>query len=299
MHDKIGETFHGVISGVHNFGLFVELNDIHISGLVHITALDKDYFHYDPIRHQLNGERSGKQYRLGDAMNVQLAAVDPAERRIDFVLVTTSTGPASKPKKKRRARKHVKKIVRLPVLKTPRRLPIGSPESMPSAPYCCMVQNVSIACMSTASGKTDDYKIYWLLPKKIRYHVQVSDTEALQKLLGNLNHQGVAALTSLPVPGNETTLDELLCNQDDPAFLLVLDSITDPHNLGACLRAADAAGVQAVIAPRDKATGLTPTACKVASGAAETVNFIQVTNLARTLRHLQDQHGVFISGLAR
>ena len=128
--------------------------------------------------------------------------------------------------------------------------------------------------------------------------VQMVDAQTLQKQLGNLNHQGVAALTSLPVPGNETTLDQLLCDQEQPAFLLVLDSITDPHNLGACLRTADAAGVHAVIAPRDKATGLTPTACKVASGAAETVNFIQVTNLARTLRHLQEQHGVFIVGLS-
>ena len=108
MQDKIGETFQGVVTGVHNFGLFVELNTYHISGLVHITALDKDYFHYDPVRHQLNGERSGKQYSLGDAMQVQLAAVDPAERRIDFVLATVVAVPTSKPKKKRRARKGVK-----------------------------------------------------------------------------------------------------------------------------------------------------------------------------------------------
>jgi 23S rRNA (guanosine2251-2'-O)-methyltransferase len=78
----------------------------------------------------------------------------------------------------------------------------------------------------------------------------------------------------------------------------VLDGVTDPHNLGACLRTADGAGVHAVIAPRDKSAGLTPVACKVASGAAETVPFIQVTNLARTLRHLQDNFGVFLVGAA-
>ena len=108
MQDKVGETFQGVITGVHNFGLFVEIETYHISGLVHITALEKEYFHYDPVRQQLNGERSGKQYSLGDAMQVQLAAVDPAERRIDFVLTTAPADPIKKPKKKRRVRKHAK-----------------------------------------------------------------------------------------------------------------------------------------------------------------------------------------------
>ena len=148
-------------------------------------------------------------------------------------------------------------------------------------------------------GKRQDRRLQSILAtaKKHQIPVQTTDAQTLQKQVGNLNHQGVAALTSLPAPGNETTLDQLLCDQEQPPLLLVLDSITDPHNLGACLRTADAAGVDAVIAPRDKATGLTPTACKVASGAAETVTFIQVTNLARTLRHLQDQHGIYIVGL--
>ena len=79
---------------------------------------------------------------------------------------------------------------------------------------------------------------------------------------------------------------------------MVLDGVTDPHNLGACLRSADGAGVHAVIAPRDRAGGLTPVVCKVASGAAETIPFVQVTNLARTLRYLQDVHRVFVVGAA-
>lgn len=128
--------------------------------------------------------------------------------------------------------------------------------------------------------------------------IHTTDAQGLQKLLGNLNHQGIAAYTDLPSPGNEATLDQCLYQQAADPLLLILDGITDPHNLGACLRVADAVGVHAVIAPRDKATGLTPTACKVASGAAETVRFIQVTNLARTVRHLQDQHGIFVIGLA-
>ena len=85
------------------------------------------------------------------------------------------------------------------------------------------------------------------------------------------------------------TLDDVLDTLEEPAFLLVLDGIQDPHNLGACLRVADAVGAHAVIAPKDRAVGLTQTAIKVASGAAESVPYITVTNLARTLRELQER----------
>jgi 23S rRNA (guanosine2251-2'-O)-methyltransferase len=92
----------------------------------------------------------------------------------------------------------------------------------------------------------------------------------------------------------EDVLDEMPA--DLPPFLLVLDGVTDPHNLGACLRSADAAGVHAVIAPKDKSVGLTAIVAKVASGAAETVPYIMVTNLARTLRDLKDR-GIWLVGL--
>jgi 23S rRNA (guanosine2251-2'-O)-methyltransferase len=82
---------------------------------------------------------------------------------------------------------------------------------------------------------------------------------------------------------------------EGPPFLLLLDEVQDPHNLGACLRTADAAGVHALIAPKDNAVGLTPVVCKVASGAAETLPYIQVTNLARTMGHLKEQ-GIWLTG---
>lgn len=120
--------------------------------------------------------------------------------------------------------------------------------------------------------------------------------EVLDKLVGeNANHQGVVALSKDTPAGNETTLNQLMENLSVPAFLLILDGVQDPHNLGACLRTADAAGVHAVIAPKDKASGLTSVVRKVACGAAETVPFIQVTNLARTIRELQ-QAGVWMIG---
>lgn len=109
-------------------------------------------------------------------------------------------------------------------------------------------------------------------------------------------HQGVIAKVTVSV-ALPHTLDGVLEGLGEPALLLVLDGVQDPHNLGACLRVADAMGAHAVIAPKDRAAGLNPTVRKVASGAAETVPFITVTNLARTLRELQEL-GIWVVGTA-
>jgi 23S rRNA (guanosine2251-2'-O)-methyltransferase len=111
-------------------------------------------------------------------------------------------------------------------------------------------------------------------------------------------HQGVAALCQWrDTVKDEAFLNKLLTNLDHPALILVLDEVTDPHNLGACLRTADAAGVDAVIVPKDNSATLNMTVRKVASGAAEKVNLVAVTNLARTLAGLQER-GIWISGTA-
>ena len=110
-------------------------------------------------------------------------------------------------------------------------------------------------------------------------------------------HQGVVALVEPTSELNENDLDALLDELDEPPFLLILDSVTDPHNLGACLRSADAAGVHAVITPKDKAAPLNAVARNVASGAAESVPLVRVTNLARTMRALQER-GIWINGAA-
>ena len=109
-------------------------------------------------------------------------------------------------------------------------------------------------------------------------------------------HQGVAAHVLPGKVGTESDLQNIIKNSSQ-AFILILDGVTDPHNLGACLRSADAAGVDAVIVPKDRAVGLTATVRKVASGAAERVPLIQVTNLARVLRDLKDA-GLWTVGLA-
>ena len=114
------------------------------------------------------------------------------------------------------------------------------------------------------------------------------DAHRLDGLTGNARHQGVAA--RVLVAKLRQDLDEVLDSITGVPLLLVLDGVQDPHNLGACLRVADAFGVHAVIAPKDRAVGITPVVSKVASGAAEVVPYIAVTNLARTLRALKERN---------
>lgn len=117
----------------------------------------------------------------------------------------------------------------------------------------------------------------------------------LQKQADSHKTQGVAVRYKASAKIEGKSLEDILLKEN--VFLLVLDGVTDPHNLGACLRTADAAGVDAVIVPKDRAAGLTPVARKVASGAAESIPFFQVTNLARTLKQLKD-NDVWITGTA-
>ncbi|KGQ69629.1 23S rRNA (guanosine(2251)-2'-O)-methyltransferase RlmB [Chelonobacter oris] len=127
--------------------------------------------------------------------------------------------------------------------------------------------------------------------------VQQTNRQTLDKKADGEVHQGIIARIQSAKELNEHDLDSLLNGKAQP-FLLVLDGVTDPHNLGACLRTADAAGVDAVIVPKDKSAQLTSIARKVACGAAETMPLIRVTNLARTLRELQQQHNIWVIGTA-
>ena len=121
--------------------------------------------------------------------------------------------------------------------------------------------------------------------KKLR--VMTVDAPRLDGMASGGRHQGIVA--SVDEAKLAQFIEDVLDTLSAPPFLLVLDGVQDPHNLGACLRVADAAGVHAVIAPKDRSVGLTATAIKVASGAAETVPYITVTNIARTLRQLKER----------
>jgi len=129
----------------------------------------------------------------------------------------------------------------------------------------------------------------------VNVRVIPTDAPRLDGMAGTHRHQGVVARVS--AQRKEVHLDDVLDTLTENALLLVLDGVQDPHNLGACLRVADAAGAHAVIAPKDRAVGLNATAIKVASGAADTVPYVTVTNLARSLREMQEA-GVWCVGAA-
>ncbi|MGR8981344.1 MAG: 23S rRNA (guanosine(2251)-2'-O)-methyltransferase RlmB [Gammaproteobacteria bacterium] len=124
-----------------------------------------------------------------------------------------------------------------------------------------------------------------------------TDRKKLDRLSEGNSHQGIVIEVEMPGEQPEHQLKEAVENMSETALFLVLDNVQDPHNLGACLRTADATGAHGVIITKDKAVGITPTVCKVASGAAETVPVYQVTNLARTLRWLKEQ-GIWVMGAA-
>ncbi|MFY8273661.1 23S rRNA (guanosine(2251)-2'-O)-methyltransferase RlmB [Pseudoalteromonas sp. SSDWG2] len=132
--------------------------------------------------------------------------------------------------------------------------------------------------------------------RKFGISIQFMQRKALDDKAKGEQHQGIIARVRPGKQYTEKDLDDIIKREDTP-FLLVLDGVTDPHNLGACLRSADAAGVHAVVVPKDKSAKLNATARKVACGAAETVPLVQVTNLARTLREIKDA-GVWVVGTA-
>lgn len=132
--------------------------------------------------------------------------------------------------------------------------------------------------------------------RRLGISVQFCQRKVLDDKVDGAQHQGIVAKARLKDAGDEKELAEIIQSQNKP-FLLILDGVTDPHNLGAILRSADAAGVHAVIAPKDRAAKLNAVVRKVACGAAEAVPFIAVTNLARTIRELKDA-GIWVLGAA-
>jgi len=133
--------------------------------------------------------------------------------------------------------------------------------------------------------------------KKLNIPVHQRARAELDRVSGEARHQGVAALYDPPPQAHENDLAGLIERDGSDTLVLVLDGVTDPHNLGACLRSAAATKVTAVIVPKDRAVGLTPVVRRASAGGADRVPLIAVTNLARTLRELKDA-GVWITGFA-
>jgi 23S rRNA (guanosine2251-2'-O)-methyltransferase len=143
----------------------------------------------------------------------------------------------------------------------------------------------------------DDKKLAPILSLAKKHGIAIDRVSRLEldRMTQTAHHQGIVAFCNKAKVYTERDLTSLLANVAGPPFVLILDGVQDPHNLGAAIRSADAAGVHVIIAPRDKSVGLTPVVCKVASGAVETVPFVQVTNLVRVLEELKAQ-GIWIYG---
>lgn len=152
---------------------------------------------------------------------------------------------------------------------------------------------------TVAKRERQDHKLQKILKSFDAYDIsyELVSRDRLDRLTQQGNHQGVAAECGKAKTYSEADLKTLIAAIEGPPLLLILDGIQDPHNLGACLRTADAAGVHAVIAPKDKSVGLTSTVVKVACGAAEVVPFVQITNLARVMESLKEQ-GIWLFGMA-
>ena len=142
-------------------------------------------------------------------------------------------------------------------------------------------------------------RLQTLLEKAARDAIPIQQAQpaALDKLAGGETHQGIVAEFRAAEPLQEADLDKIIERAGSDTLLLLLDQVQDPHNLGACMRSAAAAGAHAVIIPRDRAAGMTPAVRRAAAGAAEIVPLIEVANLARTIQHLQ-KSGVWCIGLA-
>jgi 23S rRNA (guanosine2251-2'-O)-methyltransferase len=156
--------------------------------------------------------------------------------------------------------------------------------------------NASSVLQLFVDKKRSDKRVQAIIQLAQDNNISVSyeNRARLDELSQGGNHQGVAARCEMPSTHDEALLDSLLEKNEQPLFL-VLDCVQDPHNLGACLRTADAVGVSAVIIPKDRSASITSTVVKVASGAAYTVPVISVTNLSRTIRHMQEL-GVWFVG---
>ncbi len=156
----------------------------------------------------------------------------------------------------------------------------------------------SIRCLYVQTERHDQ-KINSLIQiaKQVKIPIDYQSRQELDRLTDDANHQGIVADCAKAPAYTERDLPSLLDNLSSPAFILILDGVQDPHNLGACFRSADGAGVQMLIAPKDKAVSITPVVSKVASGATETIPFVQVTNLVRAMEILKEA-GIWIYGAA-
>ena len=291
MQDRVGEEFDGIVSGVVDFGLFVQLEGMQVDGLLHVSRSAPITSRRDSSGFRMVGRSSGKVFKLGDRLRVRVTNVSLDDRRIDFELAgefepprrhsaarscakaaggDADAAPARRSLAGRRVPWRLQRQVRArrsaagggvrATRMPPRRshAPTESPTASTRCARCSSVQPQRVRAAVAGRGRDAARACRNCAQLAAGRDVPVRETDdaALDRLADGERHQGVVA-EIVPRAGDpETQLEEALeAAGGSPPLLLVLDGVTDPHNLGACLRSADAAGVAAVIAPRDRAAG--------------------------------------------
>ena len=259
----------------------MRLPEIQADGLVHVTALPRDYYHHDPTGTTLKGERSGREYRLTETLKVRLAGVNVEERKIDFVPVENDE-PGRRSRVRRGGAAVANRRQHLYGLHAVRAVLERRPETVLAAKV-----------LRDASGKLARARAG---ARGARHRARARRRAAIST--GSRDggvHQGVVVEVAAAPEFSIGDFEALVVERGRALRLLVLDGVEDPRNLGACLRTADAAGVDAVVVPKDHSAKLTAAAVKTSTGAAETVPVFRAPNLARALAWLKEA-GVWVVG---
>ncbi len=251
----------------------MQILDVGVDGLLHIDNLRNDDYEMHDSGHAWVGRRTKRQLRTGAHIRVMVTSVNPIEGLIDLALAEDLGSEESE-----RSMKSVETIYGLHAVHS---LLARFPDRVRAVKF---------------AERRDDARVKAIeeLARKHGRPVQRVDARVLSQTLGDVAHQGVIAEIEPLAPWNEDDLVAALETAKDP-IILVLDGVQDPHNLGACLRTADACGALAVVVPKDRAAQLNATARKVAVGAAETTPVVSVTNLARALKLLKEA-GLWVVG---
>ena len=296
MRDHVGGTFSGSITGVTPFGLFVTLDDYFVDGLVHISELGRDYFQFDAARHVLSSASappSASALEPTGMTGKDWCASTSRTRKIDFVPASSAPGDQMATLDKVLREGSTRSSSRVACGVVQRRTPVAHGANEPAQPRPRNSDSRARAARRSEVGhrglprrtRNDARARIWRSSARRAAHRV--PTKRLDGFYGGGRHQGVVA--RVEVKNLADDLNQILEQVKNP-LLLVLDGVTDPHNLGACLRVPNAAGAHAVIAPRDRAAGITPVVSKVASGAAEATPYLMVTNLARTLAEIKERN---------
>jgi len=257
MRDHLGSEFTGTVSSVTNFGMFVALDNLYVEGLVHISELGKDYFQFDPAKHQLLGERTGQRYRVGDRVQVRVVKVDMENTKIDLCCRKLSVKRfrvwkrnRSRSRSSGRRLQRNRRLRKNPPQKQASKSILKERNTMADLRLIYGFHAVTSRIRQNPDGVVEIYLQAQRQDPRMRELIKLAEANGvrmipieaarLDGMAGSRPHQGVAA--RVDASRRVQHLSDVLDTLTEPPLLLVLDGVQDPHNLGACLRSADAFG---------------------------------------------------------